>query len=138
MSSPSKNPSPLLKANIFSRFFHWYVLIYCFLFNTSYVFLYSWLSALITKSRKQGTLHLDDLYDIPAFLESTPWTDKLEKNWFDEIRRCPQNPSLIRATLRTMGWKLTLLGLLLIPLVSKDNHIITDLDSLHKYEISSF
>jgi hypothetical protein len=88
------------------------------------VFLYSWLFALITTSRKQGTLHLHDLYDPPAFLESAPLTDKLEANWFDEIQRCPQNPSLIRATLRTMGWKLLLIGLLLIPLVSQDKHFI--------------
>ena len=76
------------------------------------------MSTLLAKSRKQGTLHLNDLYDLPTYLESTPWSDKLEANWFDEIKRCPQNPSLIRATLRTTGWKIILLGLLLIPLVS--------------------
>ncbi|CAF1384435.1 unnamed protein product [Rotaria sordida] len=97
MSSNSNNNNPLLQANFFSRFFH------------------CWLSALITKSHKQGTLHLDDLYDLPAYLESTPLTDKLEANWIDEIRQCPQNPNLIRATLRTVGWKLFLIGLLLIP-----------------------
>jgi hypothetical protein len=77
------------------------------------------LSSLITKSNKQGTLHLNDLYDLPAHFESTSLTNKLEENWFDEIKRCPQNPSLIRATLRTMGWKIIFIGLLLIPLVSK-------------------
>jgi len=82
---------------------------------------YSWLSSLITKSRKQGTLHLNDLYDLPTYLESTSLTHKLEANWLDEIKRCPQNPSLIRATLRTMGWKIIFIGLLLIPLVSIDN-----------------
>jgi hypothetical protein len=82
---------------------------------------YSWLSSLITKSRKQGTLHLNDLYDLPTYLESTPLTHKLEGNWLDEIKRCSQNPSLIRATLRTMGWKIIFIGLLLIPLVSIDN-----------------
>ncbi len=84
--------------------------------------MYSWLSSLITKSRKQGTLHLNDLYDLPAYLESASLTDKLEANWFDELKRCPQNPSLIRATLRTMGWKFILIGLLLIPLVSKSHY----------------
>lgn len=79
----------------------------------------SWLSPLITTSRKQGTLHFNDIYDLPDSLESTSWTEKLEANWFDEIKRCPQNPSLIRATLRTMGWKLIMNGLLLIPLVNK-------------------
>ncbi|CAF3730694.1 unnamed protein product, partial [Rotaria sp. Silwood1] len=78
----------------------------------------SWLSSLITKSHQQGTLHLNDLYDIPTYLESTSLTNKLEANWLDEIKKCPQNPSLIRATLRTMGWKLILIGLLLIPLES--------------------
>jgi hypothetical protein len=87
------------------------------------------LSNLLTKSRKQGTLHLHDLYDPPAFLESIPWTDKLEANWFDEIKRNPHNPSLIRATARTMGWKLLLVGLLLIPLVREDNHLIINLES---------
>jgi len=85
---------------------------------------YSWLSSLITKSRKQGTLHLNDLYDLPTYLESTSLTDKLEANWLDEIKRCPQNPSLIRATLRTMGWKIIFIGLLLIPLVSKNNSFL--------------
>lgn len=84
----------------------------------------SWLSTLITKSRKQETLHLNDLYDLPDFLESTHWTEKLEGNWFDELKRCPQNPSLIRATIRTMGWKLIFIGLSLIPLVSKYKYFI--------------
>jgi hypothetical protein len=39
-------------------------------------------------------------------------------NWFDDIKRYPNKPSLLRATIRTMGWKPLLLGLLLIPLVS--------------------
>ncbi|CAF4599556.1 unnamed protein product [Rotaria sp. Silwood1] len=92
MSSSSNNPNPLLKLAI--------------------------ISSLITKSHKQGTLHLDDLYDLPDYLNSTSLTNKLEKNWLEEIKRCPQNPSLIRATLRTMRWKLILIGLLLIPLES--------------------
>ncbi|UJR14779.1 hypothetical protein I4U23_001767 [Adineta vaga] len=98
MSSLPNNPSPFLKANIFSRFFH------------------CWLSSLITRSHKQGTLHVDDLYDLPIDLESESLTDKLETNWLDEVQQCPHNPSLIRGTLRTMGWKLFLIGLLLIPL----------------------
>ncbi|CAF4718803.1 unnamed protein product [Rotaria sp. Silwood1] len=100
MSSSSNNSNPLLQVNIFSRFF------------------YCWLSSLITKSHKQGILHLDDLYDLPDYLKSTSLTNKLEENWLNEIKRCPQNPNLIRATLRTMGWKLMLFGLLLIPLES--------------------
>ncbi len=82
----------------------------------------------MTLSHKKGTLDLVDLYDVPSHLESTKLTEKLEANWLDEIKRFPENPSLIRATLRTMGWKPLLIGLLLIPLVSiyKDN-LINDL-----------
>ncbi|CAF3567650.1 unnamed protein product [Adineta steineri] len=97
MSHDSNNNNPLLQANFFSRFFH------------------CWLSGLITKSHKQGTLNLDDLYDLPSHLQSTSLTDKLEANWIDEIKRYPQNPNLIRATLRTVRWKLIIIGLLLIP-----------------------
>ncbi|CAF4354696.1 unnamed protein product [Rotaria socialis] len=100
MVSASSNPNPLLQGSLFSRFFH------------------SWLSSLIDKSHQQGTLHLDDLYDLPDHLEPTISIDKLEANWLDEIKRCPQNPSLVRATLRTAGWKYILLSLLLIPLES--------------------
>jgi hypothetical protein len=78
----------------------------------------SWITELLTKSHKQGTLELTDLYDVPSYLESKKLTEKLEANWFDEIKRSPQHPSLIRATLRTMGWTPLLIGLLLIPNVS--------------------
>lgn len=74
---------------------------------------YSWLSTLISKSDKQGTLHIHDLYQLPDFLDSATVTNRLEANWFDEIKRSPANPSLIRATLRTIGWKPFLLGFLL-------------------------
>ncbi len=79
----------------------------------------SWLSSLIKKSHKQGTIHLNDLYELPKYLESTTLTNKLEANWFDEIKRHPDNPSLVRATLRTIGWKPFLLGFLLLFTVSK-------------------
>jgi len=78
----------------------------------------SWLNPLLTKSRKQGTLHVNDLYDPPTHLDSSTLTDKLESNWFDEMKRCPDNPSLIRATLRTIGWKMLFNGFILIPNVS--------------------
>ena len=64
------------------------------------------------KSHQQGALHLNDLYDLPPFLESTELTDKLETNWLNEVKHHPQNPSLIRATLRTLGWTPFLNGLL--------------------------
>ena len=70
------------------------------------------------QNRKEGTLQLTDLYNLPPHVESTTLTDKLEANWFDEIKRNPEKPSLFRATLRTMRWKLLLLGLLLLVKVS--------------------
>ncbi|CAF4258747.1 unnamed protein product, partial [Adineta steineri] len=94
MSSSSYDSNPFLHANIFSRFFH------------------SWVTPLLKKSHKNGVLHLNDLYDLPAHLHSTELTDKLEKNWFDEVKRCPNNPSLIRVTLRTVGWKPFAYGIL--------------------------
>ncbi|CAF1162569.1 unnamed protein product [Adineta ricciae] len=97
MTAETSRPSPFLRAGNWSRFFH------------------SWVSELLTLSRKKGTIELDDLYDVPSNLESTKLTDRLEANWFDEIKRCPENPSLIRATIRTMGWNPWLVGLLLIP-----------------------
>ena len=60
---------------------------------------------MLKKSRQEGTLHLDDLYELPAHVEPTKLTDELESNWFNEVKRHPNNPSLIRATLRTLGWK---------------------------------
>lgn len=53
---------------------------------------------------------MDDLYDLPPNLQPTPLTDQLEKHWFDQVQRHPQSPSLIKATLRTIGWKLFLIG----------------------------
>lgn len=77
-----------------------------------------WVTPLLMQNRKEGTLQLIDLYNIPPDVESTPLTDQLEANWFEEIRRNPDKPSLFRATLRTMRWKLLLLGLLLAVKVS--------------------
>jgi hypothetical protein len=82
------------------------------------VLLNSWITEILTLSHKKESLDLADLYDVPSHLEATKLTDKLEANWFDEIKRSPQNPSLIRATVRTMGWKLFFIGLMLIPTVS--------------------
>ena len=76
------------------------------------------MSPLIKQSHRAGTLHLEDLYDVPAELEAEALTDMLESCWFDEIKRRPDNPSLIRATIRAAGWKVFFYGLLLIPLVS--------------------
>ncbi|CAF0985467.1 unnamed protein product [Rotaria sordida] len=93
-SNSSIDSAPYLHANKFSRFIH------------------HWVSPLLKKSRKQGTLYLNDLYDLPDHLKSSTLTNKLETNWFNEVKRNPQKPSLIRATLRTLGWKPFLLGFL--------------------------
>ncbi|CAF1577819.1 unnamed protein product, partial [Didymodactylos carnosus] len=80
-------------------------------------FLHSWFSVLLRKSRKQ-TLELNDLYDVLPELDSVPLTDKLESKWFEEIRKAKQenrNPSLVNATLKMIGIKPILVGLLLIP-----------------------
>lgn len=61
---------------------------------------------------------MTDLYDVPSHLEATKLTDRMETNWFDEMKSSPDNPSLVRATLRTMGWKLVLIGLPLILMVT--------------------
>jgi len=53
----------------------------------------------LRKSHKQGTLHLNDLYDLLPQLESTKLTDRLEANWFDEMKQTDREPSLVRATL---------------------------------------
>jgi len=120
MPSPSLNTSPLESVNIVSRIFHKLVI-----FILDHVWAHpifnSWLTPLLTKSRKQGTLHINDLYDPPTHLDSSALTDKLESNWFDELKRCPDNPSLIRATLRTIGWKMLFNGFILIPNVSFHN-----------------
>ena len=75
----------------------------------------SWISHLLNKSHKQKTLNINDLYDLLPQYESVKLTDKLEENWFDEIKLYPDKPSLFRATIRTMGWKPFLIGLLFIP-----------------------
>ena len=72
---------------------------------------HSWLSPLLRKSRQEGTLHLDDLYELPPHLDPTRFTNELESNWFDEMKLHPDRPNLIRATLRTLGWKPFLNGI---------------------------
>ena len=96
-------------------------------------FIYSWLYVLIKKSQKQGTLDMDDLYGLPSCLESVTLTDKLEENWLNEKHRHPHDPSFLRATIHTVGWKLLFYGFLLIPFVRGQNnffhrllHILSD------------
>ncbi|CAF1175955.1 unnamed protein product, partial [Adineta ricciae] len=90
-------PSPYLRANFWSRLFH------------------GWISHLIATNRNHGALDAVDLYELLPEYQSKKLTDDLENNWLDEKKRSPRNPSLIRATIRTMGYKPVLTGLLLIP-----------------------
>ncbi|CAF3410899.1 unnamed protein product [Rotaria socialis] len=93
----SANPNPSSRAGRWSRFVH------------------SWISLLLKKSYKQGTLHLHDLYDLLPALESTNLTEKLEVNWLNEVKHSNGKPNLIRATFKSIGWGPLLIGLLLIP-----------------------
>jgi len=77
----------------------------------------SWITKFLKEHHRKGTIDLEDFYDVPLNLEAERLTTQLENNWFNEMKRCPQNPSLIRVTLITIGWKLFLSGLLLIPCV---------------------
>ena len=95
------NPNPYHRVNWWSRLFH------------------SWILFLIKKRHKQGTLHLNDLYDLLPHLESAKLSEDLETNWLHEMKQTKRQPSLVRATLRTMGLKPFLTGLLLLPTVIK-------------------
>ncbi|UJR31956.1 hypothetical protein I4U23_019429 [Adineta vaga] len=97
ITQPNTNPNPYYRASLWSRCFH------------------SWISILLKKSHKQETLHLSDLYDLLPPFESTTLTERLETNWFDEVKQTNHQPSLVRATIRAMGWTPFLVGLLLIP-----------------------
>ncbi|CAF2843920.1 unnamed protein product [Rotaria sp. Silwood2] len=100
MTTRPPNPNPLLKASKCSRLF------------------LEWVSPLVSKCRKQGTLDINDLYEPFPDCESATLTDKLEANWIAEIKRNSGKPSLIRATLRTMRWRPFLISLILIPSVT--------------------
>ncbi|CAF2103986.1 unnamed protein product [Rotaria magnacalcarata] len=97
MPTRPPNPNPLLNANKCSRLFQ------------------GWVSPLVSKCRKQGTLDISDLYEPTPDCESATMTHKLETQWFAEMKRNPNNPSLIRATIRTMRWEPFLIGLILVP-----------------------
>lgn len=79
---------------------------------------FSWISHLLHISHQQKTLNLVDLYDLLPQFESITLTETLEHNWFNELKNYPDRPSLLRATIRTMGWKPFLTGFLLLPFVS--------------------
>ncbi|CAF0900141.1 unnamed protein product [Rotaria sordida] len=62
MTERLPNPNPYLSASKWSQLF------------------YGWVSPLLAQSRKEGTLQITDLYNLPPHLESTILTDKLETN----------------------------------------------------------
>ena len=74
---------------------------------------------MLKKSVKQGTLHLTDLYDLLPEMESKGLTERLESHWLDEMKQSRRSPSLTRATIRAIGWRPLLFGLLLIPNVGE-------------------
>jgi hypothetical protein len=110
------SPSPYLRANLLSRLFQrsedWYSTI-----RLSFPFASSWISHLVTRSRNQKSLDPHDLYELLPEYQSDRLAQELEDNWFDDRKRYPNDPSLLRATARTMGWRPIVIGLLLIPWV---------------------
>jgi hypothetical protein len=115
----SYKSSPYLNANRFSRYFHQYVFVFVKEKNTVEFVFDSWLSPLLKQSQQKCVLHLNDLYELPAYLQSTELTNKLESNWFDELKYHPNNPNLFRATLKTLGWKPFLYGFVVLLQVRK-------------------
>ena len=109
-SSTSTIQNPYYRVNLWSRLFH------------------GWISSLLSKSHKQEALHLNDLFDLLPQLESNDLVGRLESNWSDELKQTNRQPSLLRATIRTAGWKPVLLGLVLIPAVDE---ISLDKSSFH-------
>jgi hypothetical protein len=100
-STSSGKPNPYYQINLWSRFFH------------------GWISPLIQKTHKQDAIHLKDLYDLLPQYESKELCERLESNWLNELKHTNRQPSLVRATLKTMGWRPFLVGLMLIPTVNK-------------------
>ena len=122
--SSTRNPNPSYQANPWSKFFHRYVsLLSIRSLSTCSSLRNSWISTLLKKSYKQGTLHLSDLYDLLPALESTRLTDRLEANWIDETKQTKRTPSLVRATIKSMGWRPFLIGLLLLPNVGEHGRV---------------
>ena len=109
-SSTSTIQNPYYRVNLWSRLFH------------------GWISSLLSKSHKQEALHLNDLFDLLPQLESNDLVGRLESNWSDELKQTNRQPSLLRATIKTAGWKPVLLGLVLIPAVDE---ISLDKSSFH-------
>lgn len=121
MVSRQFQPSPYLKASAWSRLFHGYIFLRwnSLLSKSRRSILSSWISQLLDKSHKAKTLQETDLYNLLPEYESVQLTDHLEKNWFDEMKHNPDEPSLFRATIRTMRWKPLIIASTYIPKVGK-------------------
>jgi hypothetical protein len=78
----------------------------------------SWVFSLLRQSRDAGTLQMKDVDNLPSRFHFCNLTDRLQINWFAEQKRSSQHPNFIRAAVQTMGFKLFLIGLLLILHVS--------------------
>lgn len=104
MSCSQSNTSPYLNANKWSKFFH------------------SWVADLFDRCAKQGTLYLEDLYDLLPNYQAENLTEQLENNWFEELKQFGKNSNLFRATIRTIRWKALIIGSILIPQVCRFNN----------------
>lgn len=75
-------------------------------------------STLLRQSRHEGVLqtkHSDDHQSRSYFPKLT---DQLQTNWLAERQQSSQHPNFLHVTLRTMSFKLFLIGFLLILYVS--------------------
>jgi hypothetical protein len=100
-STSSNKPNPYHRVNLISQLFQ------------------CWIAPFIKNTHKQDAINLTDLYDLLPEYESAKLGERLESNWLKELKQANRQPSLVRATLKTMGWKPALLGLLLIPIVDQ-------------------
>jgi hypothetical protein len=74
-------------------------------------------------------------YDILPQYESKTLTEKLENNWFDELKRYPDRASLFHTTIRTMRWIPLIIGSFYMFKVSWLNWFI---NSYFNIEISNY
>ncbi|XP_076254933.1 putative multidrug resistance-associated protein lethal(2)03659 isoform X1 [Rhynchophorus ferrugineus] len=108
---------PFVEANIFSKIF------------------FLWMLPLFVRGFKKG-LAEDDLYPSLKVHDSKILGDKLEKEWFKEVKKNPSNPSLWRALVGVFGKELALLGLcyLIIEIFIRLGQPLCLSQLLHYYE----
>ena len=110
-------PNPYHSANAWSRQFHRYSK-YTFDVHITMPSRFSWISPLLDLSHEKEVLDLPDLYDILPQHRAVLLTDQLESCWSDELKRHPNRPSLLRPTIRSMGWTPWIIGAAFIPKVN--------------------